>query len=303
MINREIRVEIPVIPNSRREVVSMRLSKTTLAMLAVVGSALVNPAREARAALAIAFEIVGPSGTVRNYAVDNVFSNADPLPAGYTPDGAYTRIFDTDPRVGFLGLGTVTPITGYTVEGSLQTQEIASGSPGSINELDSSSLSITNNTGGTVVATVAISGTSFRGPIEAAEASGSVTWANAIGSTITGTWYDDPQNGQGAENATDTPGSLVHSWIDTAVLLADGGSTQSGSVPVIDPALFSMSLGFVLTTTDRDGIALNATSARATNRGQTEIKAVVPEPSTVAMAGLMSLAGLGYAWRRKRATA
>jgi hypothetical protein len=29
--------------------------------------------------------------------------------------------------------------------------------------------------------------------------------------------------------------------------------------------------------------------------------AVIPEPSSVAMAGLMTLAGLGYAWRRRRA--
>jgi PEP-CTERM motif/Lectin C-type domain len=29
--------------------------------------------------------------------------------------------------------------------------------------------------------------------------------------------------------------------------------------------------------------------------------AAIPEPSSVAMAGLMTLAGLGYAWRRKRA--
>jgi len=277
----------------------MRFPKKTLAVLAVVGSALVSPAREARATLAIAFEIVGPSGTVQNYAVDN-----DVL-AGYVPTAGYVQIADTDSRVGFLGLGTVTPIPGYTVEGSLQTQIIASGNPGSINELDSSSLTVTNDTGGTVTATVAISGTNFRGPIATAEASGSITWSNAIGSTIVGTWYDDPQNGQGAENSTDTPGTLVHTWTDTAVRLADSGSTESGPVAVNDPANFSMTLGFVLTTIDTDILtrASGGSAATATNRGQTEIKAVVPEPSTVAMAGLMSLAGLGCAWKRRRAAA
>ena len=40
----------------------MRLPMKSLAMLAVVGSALASPAREARAALIIAFELVGPGG-------------------------------------------------------------------------------------------------------------------------------------------------------------------------------------------------------------------------------------------------
>jgi len=280
----------------------MRLPKKSLAMLAVVGFALASPAREARAALAIAFELAGPGGaTVRNFAVDNV-AVGGVLPPGYVPTAGYTQIADTDPRVGFLGLGTVTPFAGYTVEGSLHTQVIASGAPGSLNILDSSSLSITNDTGGLVTGTVAVSGTNFRGPIQSASSSGSITWQNAVGSTINAQWRDDPQNGQGAENATDLPGQLVHSWLATADSIADADSTASGLVAVNDPVAFSMSLGFVLTTRDPTG-AGDGVFARVVNRGQTEIKAVVPEPSTVAMAGLMSLAGLGYAWRRKRATA
>jgi len=280
----------------------MRLPKKSLAMLAVVGFALASPAREARAALAIAFELAGPGGaTVRNFAVDNV-AVGGVLPPGYVPTAGYTQIADTDPRVGFLGLGTDTPFAGYTVEGSLHTQVIASGAPGSLNILDSSSLSITNDTGGLVTGTVAVSGTNFRGPIQSASSSGSITWQNAVGSTINAQWRDDPQNGQGAENATDLPGQLVHSWLATADSIADADSTASGLVAVNDPVAFSMSLGFVLTTRDPTG-AGDGVFARVVNRGQTEIKAVVPEPSTVAMAGLMSLAGLGYAWRRKRATA
>ena len=64
-----------------------------------------------------------------------------------------------------------------------------------------------------------------------------------------------------------------------------------------------MSLGFTLTTRDADNIANNGVFARVLNRGQTEIKQVIPEPSSVAMAGLMTMAGLGFAWRRRRATA
>jgi len=280
----------------------MRLPKKSLAMLAVVGFALASPAREARAALAIAFELAGPGGaTVRNFALDNV-PVGGVLPVGYVPTAGYTQIADTDPRVGFLGLGTITPFAGYTVEGSLQTQVIASGAPGSLNILDSSSLSITNDTGGVVTGTVAISGTSFRGPVQTAAAAGSITWQNALGSTINAQWRDDPANGQGAENATDLPGQLVHSWLATADSIADADSTFSGLVPVNDPGLFSMSLGFVLTTRDPTG-AGDGVFARVVNRGQTEIKQVIPEPSSVAMAGLMTIAGLGVAWRRRRATA
>ena len=225
------------------------------------------------------------------------------MPVGYVPTAGYTQIADIDPRVGFLGLGTVTPIPGYTVEGSLQTQVVASGAPGSLNILDSSSLSITNDTGGLVTGTVAVSGTNFRGPVQTASPSGSITWQNAVGSTISAQWRDDPQNGQGAENATDLPGQLVHSWLATADSIADADSTSSGPVAVNDPALFSMSLGFVLTTRDADSVANNDVFSRVVNRGQTEIKQVIPEPSSVAMAGLMTVAGLGVAWRRRRATA
>src|ERR687889_72377 len=124
---------------------SMRLPVKSLAILAVVGSALASPAREARATLAIAFEVAGPGGALtRNFAVDNG------VLAGYVPTAGYVQIADTDPRVGFLGLGTVTPFAGYTVEGSLQTQTIASGAPGSLNILDTSALSVTNDTGGLV---------------------------------------------------------------------------------------------------------------------------------------------------------
>jgi len=281
----------------------MRFPMKSLALLAVVGSALASPAREARAALAIAFELAGPGGALtRNFAVDNV-PLGGALPVGYVPTAGYTQIADTDPRVGFLGLGTVTPFAGYTVEGSLQTQTVASGTPGSLNLLDTSALSVTNDTGGIVTATVAVSGTNYRGPVQTASASGSITWQNAVGSTINAQWRDDPQNGQGAENATDLPGQLVHSWLATADSIADADSTASGLVAVNDPAAFSMSLGFVLTTRDPTG-AGDGVFARVVNRGQTEIKAVaaVPEPSTLTMAGIMGLSGLGLAWRRRRAS-
>jgi len=275
----------------------MRFTLKSLATLAVVGSALAVPAREARATLAIAFDVTQGATTVRSFAVDNG------VLGGYVPGAGYVQIADNDPRPGFLGLATFSPFAGYTVEGSLQTQTVASGAPGSLNILDTSALQITNDSGGLITATVAVSGTNFRGPVQTASASGSITWQNAVGSTLNAQWRDDPQNAQGAETATDLPGVLVHSFLATADSIADADSTASGPVAVNDPAAFSMSLGFVLTTRDADNVVNNGVFARVVNRGQTEIKAVIPEPSTFAMAGLMTMAGLGVAWRRRRATA
>jgi hypothetical protein len=270
-----------------------------LAVLTVAGFALVGPAREARADLAIAFILNKDATTLQFYAVDNN------VPVGYSPPAGYTQVLDVNPLPGVLELDPVAPalIPGYLVSGSVQTQTTAV-LPGQFNALNSSALSITNDTGGTVTATVAVSGTNYKGPAFVANSSGSITWQNAIGSSISATWWDDPANAQGAEGATDLPGNQVFSWTDTASTLADSGS-DSGSTAVSDGLQFSMSLGFVLTTIDPTSSALDGNAAVVVNRGQTELKqlAAVPEPSTVAMAGFMTLAGLGYSWRRRRAAA
>ena len=99
----------------------MRLPMKSLAMLAVVGSALASPAREARAALIIAFELVGPGGApvIRQFAVDQNVATAI---------AGYTQINEITPgTVGVLTLADFTPIPGYTVSGSVQTQTVASG--------------------------------------------------------------------------------------------------------------------------------------------------------------------------------
>ena len=82
--------------------------------------------------------------------------------------------------------------------------------------------------------------------------------------------------------------------------IADADSTASGPVAVADPALFSMSLGYVLTTTDADAVANNAVFARVVNRGLTEVT-VVPEPASMALVGVGMLGVLGHARRRRAA--
>ena len=49
-------------------------------------------------------------------------------------------------------------------------------------------------------------------------------WQNAIGSTITLNWFDDPNNGQGADLPNDTPGNLIHTFTNTATTIVDAFS-------------------------------------------------------------------------------
>jgi hypothetical protein len=187
-----------------------------------------------------------------------------------------TQLIDTNPLVGQLELDAVT-VGGLRIEGSLQQQII-----GLVNVLNSSSLQISNTSGATVNAQLAIGGTNFLGPISEAFTSGSGVWENAVGSTMTMTWYNDPTNQQGGETPTDLPGLLLTSFSDLAVFPADSFSTN-GQFAVNDPALFSMSLGFNLSLVS----GTTAVPSRLVNRGETEIKplAAVPEPASLLLLG------------------
>ena len=198
---------------------------------------------------------------------------------------------DLDPAVNSLSLATTT-LGGVTVSGSLFTMNTASGVPGDTqNSINSSSLSIVNNTLNAILATVAVSGIGFVGPIDFVSTSGSGTWQNAAGSTIGMSWYCDTLNGQGGETPTDLPGTLLASFGDIAGAGVDSFSTNSGA-PCVDPNLFSMSLGFDLNLTAGGSLI---------SRGQNEIaeQSVVPEPASMLLlgSGLVGLAG----YRRRRA--
>ena len=118
---------------------------------------------------------------------------------------------------------------------------------GSTNILTSATLFMSNPAGnGDVTGSIAIGQTSFQGPANTVEATGSITWTNADGSTIDMFWFDDPTNQQGAETPFDRPGNQVYTDSDTAVGILDSFSTNSGILPVNDPGAFSMTVAFRL---------------------------------------------------------
>jgi hypothetical protein len=193
---------------------------------------------------------------------------------------------DLNPAVGIIQVAN-SVINGVLINGSIQTSTGTPANPGP-DILNTSSLSIINTTNTTKSVTFAVSDTDFTGPVGSFQTAGSGTWQNAIGSTITLNWFDDPNNGQGADLPTDTPGNLIHTFTNTATTIVDAFSDNFAGI-VSDSGPFSMTEQAIFTLTP---------FGQLINRGQTEIKSAVPEPSTWAMM-LLGFAGLGYAGFRK----
>jgi hypothetical protein len=206
-----------------------------------------------------------------------------------------TQISDTNPDVGFLGLGTAAVplvVSGVEVFGSLHIAEILAG----LNSLKSASLQVINTNDSTIDISIAVSANDFPGPSFEYSASGSGTFTLADGSTIDLEWFNDPGNALGASTPADRPGNLLGSGSHTAL-----GTTSSYSfnfpagpgflpLPAPDLGLYSMTVAF--------DISLVA-GGRLTSRGQSLVKPVgaVPEPGTLSLFAI-ALGLLGWRLRK-----
>ena len=169
------------------------------------------------------------------------------------------QLVDTNAGVGILSLATAN-VGGLLVEGSLHTADTTGG-----NLLTSSSLSITNTLAVAIALIASISATDFIGPATSATTTGSGTWTDAAGSSTTYTWWNDPTNQQGGEDATDRPGTLIDAFSDTAGAGLDSFSHNGGPFPVSDLSAFSMTLGFdlVLLAGDQFSVGASRSSSRS----------------------------------------
>jgi hypothetical protein len=187
------------------------------------------------------------------------------------------QLFDTNLAVGVLSLNS-TLIGGLQVEGSLHTAT----DDGTTNILSSSSLSIINTTLAAVTLAASIGATDFTGPATEGFTTGSGTWVSSPGSSTTYTWWNDPNNAQGGETATDREGNLIDSFSDIAgSQTLDSFSHNGGPFALGDIGpLFSMTLGFDMILLGGDSLI---------SRGQSEIAdvdvAAIPEPGSILLLG------------------
>ena len=169
-------------------------------------------------------------------------------------------------------------LDGVTVSGSLSQSFGNPVTPNGTNFLNTSSLQVTNNSGGLRTIEVTVGDTDFHPSVWYASTAGSGVWAEAgILSHITMNWFGDALNRQGATTVSDTPGVLLDTFSNTS----NGGLNDSFShngVGEFPTQLFSpFSLTEQATFTLVNGGML-------INRGQSI--AAVPESSTWAMLGV-----------------
>lgn len=200
-------------------------------------------------------------------------------------------IQDVDSTGMVLQLGGTTPgpvnINNVMVSGSLHRQTI-----GNPDILDSSSLSVINNSGFTVEVDVAVGGNGYS-DIASLSTSASGTFLLSSGSTVTNEWWIRPGNSQPGVDPFDPsrPGTRIHLFTDTAGTDAYSYSNSSGPNPF--PVVGAYGLEEIFRFTLAPGGSL-------TSRGQVAIgfQEEVPEPASLALVGLGGLA-LAFVRRHK----
>ncbi len=243
----------------------------------------------ATAAIALVSVLSPPASATLQFAID-----VDGVVAHYTDNciaSATCPGGDANPAIGILALNPQA-FGGVQLNGSVQSSVGTPANPNSLDILNSSSLNIINNSGGTRHIQAAAGDTDFAAPVDSASASASGTVQTGAGSSFTYTFCNDAVNRQGANDATDCPGAPIDAFSFTATdPLADAFSHASGSLAVSDLAPFSMTQLF-------DSMLVNG--AQLVGNSQTEIKTPVgvTEPGTLALLG-GSLIALWLVMRRR----
>lgn len=244
------------------------------------------------AAVVLPLGLVGPAYAGLQFAIDvdgvNVARYIDNCAASVTCPGG-----DQNPAIGVLALNPQTFSGNLILNGSVQSSVGTPANPNPLNILNSSSLNVINNTGGTRHIQAAVGDVDFAAPVDRASTSASGTVQTGAGSSFTYTFFNDAVNSQGADDATDAPGAPIDTFSFLATdPLADAFSHSSGVLAISDLAPFSMTQTFD---------AMLIAGGQLVGNSQTEIKSPpeVSEPSTLAILGI-ALIGLWLGHRYNR---
>jgi len=186
----------------------------------------------------------------------------------------------------------------------------ASNNPGASNGsfLFNATTNVANNTASTVTVAVEVTETGFSmptGPGNLNGTVGSVTvfqtneFGNSATATFSNTWGAlDPGNG------AFTPTNQTNSY-GAGPLTASGGATTNGPDGTLSYSgnPFTAGSSYSMTVANTVQVSSNATSTDKVNLTYTPsgTSGVVPEPSTMALAGLGALGLIGYGLRRRKA--
>lgn len=209
-------------------------------------------------------------------------SNVDAVVASNPGGSTTTTTLTTSPATGIpvtiISIGTITGLT-------IQATEIFSVPP-------TSSTAATNVSGN-------ISQSGYNGTIQLIGTPGTpFAGQNILTTTFTNATLSGQTGGNsGTLNGSQPPNTVVFTSANPIVIAALGGTTATGA--------FSLAFSN-LTSTGGDGLSINGNTVAAftaQNTGTFSTSVVIPEPTSIVLAGMSVLAGLGcHGWRRLRAS-